>query len=1181
MSHIENPGFIEFLQESVQDILEKMPWVREREFILAKEIDAVSTFITEAINTGLCAVDLETTSLNSRMRRIKAKDDSIQWVPASAIVGISLCYESKKGMYIPVNHMEDEELNLSFSAVMEQIARLTSNCVTIYHNSKFDTSHLKNFGVLIDQHDKFEDTQLLARLYDAGQKDLKLKSLSENLLNQKMLKFEEVAKGNPFSLVSPKVGYIYATSDALCTFDLYKFFMASPVIQAQKSIYNLEKRVMLCVREMEENLIMIDVPYLKRAYEDTTEKIQRIEQEIYKLVGKTFNLGSPIQLGKILFEELKYKYPESIRTASGQYKTDNAVLEKIADLYPIVKKIIDYRSMIKVRDTYIVNLLKNHDNDGCVKLSFYQSGTDTGRFSSPGGKGINIDGQSGVNVQSIPKKADENIPDIRKAFIARPGYKMVAIDYENEELRVATNLSNETAWIEGIEKGIDFHTATGALVSGKKPEDLDPKGPERKLGKCVAKGTLIASDHGWIPIEEIKEGYRVITHTGELKKVEKVWDMGIKNGITIRTRTGHEITCGLNHRFMTPENKWVKAKDLFKGIVIKTISCDKIDIKSKQRVHFNVWNKGNNNLTSKELPYIEISPLWGRLIGYLLGDGCLSNENVRIVCSSDYKDIKNDIMDTAKKLGLLPKVSVRTRPRPDGSRTKPLYDITLGSRILSRFFKLIGFRGRRVTKKSHADKVFRVPKIIFKSSKKVKREFLRGLFEADGTADTETSITTKDRELAQDLILLLAEFNIRACSHTTHSKWYNRDYYRVSFGAHGSRIFEKKIGFISKRKKKKLKLITGKNQIYNSAGSYKHKWQSEIVQLKKVKKVHLMDLTVEGSRSYVAQGLVSHNTVNFLSLYLGGARTLAAKAKISEARAKDVLTTFFAGVPRLKRWINQEIKRSRKSKEVRTIFGRVRPLAKFYDSGDYGLESHGDRCVINTQIQGCCADIIKTVMARMYNWIHSNNLMDEVRILITMHDELVFEIKEDKMSEHVPKIIKIMMFEDVLQGMLKWPVPLTVDVTFSNSWRATEKFFKTYPEAEGKVNESVDFHFTGQIKSDRYAIAQNKEPDPVGDCVQAETQSVETVTPTETPAKPLENESVIQEDLIYTIRDRRKSTRRILNEILSFLIEDDSGIYTSPKKRLIIRDRDGNSLLVSEYMVPADSFLSLARYYGI
>jgi DNA polymerase I-like protein with 3'-5' exonuclease and polymerase domains len=896
-------NFSEFLEENVKELTNHMTWMEGRSFRCAESIEEVRDFVDKAILAGLCAVDLETTGLNTRTKRTATS----QKAPIEKIVSFGLCYDPKIGIHIPINHIDGAEFNLDENLVLKEIQRLCAHCVTIYHNAKFDLSFLRNYGIIVSDFKMFEDTQLLARLYDAGQKDTKLKHISERLINQPMIEYNEIAPEGKFQLISPKIGYIYGASDPMCTLDLYHFFMGQQIIIDQKSIYNLEKRVVFVVMEIESNLIKIDVPYLEKLRIEASARIKLIEQEIQTLAGEEFNVGSTQQLGKILFEKMKYRYPEKEKTASGQYKTDDKTLEKIADEFPIVKKLMEFRGLQKSLGTYIENLLNNHDEDGYVKIGFHQSGTDTGRFSSPGGMGIKEDGYSGVNVQSIPKDTEGGMPDLRKAFVARPGYKLVAADYENEEMRVATNLSIETAWIEAVNAGVDFHTKTASIISGK-PIDQVQK-PDRKIGK----------------------------------------------------------------------------------------------------------------------------------------------------------------------------------------------------------------------------------------------------------------------------------------------------------------------------------------------------------------------------------------TVNFLALYLGGPMSLAAQAKISMVEAKRILADYFRGVPNLKKWMDSTIARARKNKFVKTVFGRIRPLAIFYESGDRGQEAHGDRCAVNTLVQGGCADIMKTVMVRVYNWIHTNNLQDDIRVLLTMHDELVFEIKEDKLDLYVPKLTKIMSLTDLLQDSLKWPLPLTVDVKYGDSWRMKKKFYEDFPELKERVNDSLDFHYSSQSTTNRYAIALGKtsEPDIVGELVTTPvavpepipvsepmaipeptpvsepmaipeptpisepvkelepvalpeppsepvqavplSESAQPVTMDSTPSEPLkvivpdidmndilsslapsaktdapvssqeskpaENQIVMpevsqinqnDEDFIYIVRDLKKTTSRRLNDILLFLVDEKRcESYQSPRKTLQIRDEQGHSLNVSEYKVPVDVFLALARYFGI
>ena len=1206
-----NMGFEEYIDDAVQELVKTMPWMKETDMKLCADIEQLRAFVDLAISRGKdggdgsgiegmgikpkkphCCLDLETTGLNTRM---------IRGQPAIKIVGIALAISGTVGIYIPVNHREGKELNVPEALVLEEIKRLCKCCIIIVHNAKFDLSVLKNYGVVIDNFEDFEDTLIMARLYDAGQKAIGLKELSKSLLKRPMIELKEITKGSQrLDLVTPSVAYIYGASDSLNTYALFDLFNSHSIVIEQKAVYNLEKRLVFVVMQMESNLVLIDKEYLQTEKIRITERLKFIESEIHRIAdNRDFNVGSTQQLGKMLFDKLGYDYPSKTKTAGGQYMTDTSTLEKISDKYPMVKLIIEFRELEKSLGTYIENLLKNCDEDSCIKLSFNQNGTDTGRFSSPGGYGIDVDGYSGCNIQSIPANYSASAPDIRKAFRARPGKKLVAMDFSGEELRIATNLSLETKWMDEFLHGsADLHTATGKAIYNK-PEITKA---ERQVSKCVARGTLIASEKGWIPIEGLKAGDKVITHTGELKKIEKVWDMGNKPGIELVTKTGHRIVCGVNHRFKSVEGRWVKAEDLKIGQIVKTVSCEKMNPMAIKRVHFNAWNKGENNFISEDLPYVEISPLWARLIGYILGDGSASQESIRIVCSDEYEDVKEDIINTAKKLGLNPKVTKSRRKNKDGKYGKWLYHIQLGSRVLSRFFSRIGFTGRRSSKKSLSTKIFRVPQIIFESPKNVVKEFLSGLFETDGTVGkSECSVTTKDRDLAEGLVLLLASFGIKAYIYIHESKKYHRDYFKVGMGINASKIFEEKINFISEKKRNKLHQITHKENSRSHRANFQMKWESEIQSKKHFKSVPLMDLTVEGDHTYVAQGLVTHNTVNFLVLYGGGSKGLAEQAKLSENEARRILSSFFEGLPKLKKWIERERATAKKQKYARTAFGRIRPLHMFYDSGDRGLEAHADRCATNFLVQGACADIMKVVMVRVASWIAEKNLQDEIKILITMHDELVFEMPEDKLDEYIPQLYNIMCLSDILQGIFKWPVPLTMDAEYGDTWHVDHDFFKEKPHLKNSVSPIV-FHQNTQIVETSAPEIKVAEQPSVNTMVLESAQAPDTMTLPEVTPEPVAvpvpepgpvakevlpaevkgaSEAEIEE-IIYKLSDLGDTTLLKVNLIFDTLLKEcNNEVYKGPIKVLKVYDRNNHMLSVSNMKVRADSFFILARLFGL
>jgi DNA polymerase I-like protein with 3'-5' exonuclease and polymerase domains/intein/homing endonuclease len=1194
MSKTTNIGFIEYIDEKVQDLVKTMPWMGDTDMKLCENIAQLQAFVDLAIARGSegkkphCCLDLETTGLNTRM---------IKGQPANKIVGIALAISKDQGIYIPVNHKEGSEFNLKENLVLTEIQRLCKCCIIIVHNAKFDLSVLKNFGIIINNYEDFEDTLIMARLYDAGQKSIGLKELSKSLLNRPMIELKEITNGSQrLDLVSPTTAYIYAASDSLCTYALYDLFSTHQIIIDQKSIYNLEKRLVFVVMQMESNLVYIDKEYLLTEKARITERVRYIESEVHRIADdKDFNVGSTQQLGKILFEKLGYEYPSKTKTASGQYMTDTATLEKIADKYPMVKLIIEFRELEKSLGTYIENLLSNCDEDSCIKLSFNQNGTDTGRFSSPGGHGRDIDGYSGVNVQSIPANYSASAPDIRRAFRARPGKKLVAMDFSGEELRVATNLSKEPKWInEFLHGSADLHTTTGKAIFKK--EEISKA--ERQIAKCVAKGTFVASDRGWIPVEKLTINDKVLTHTGNLKKIEKVWDMGIKPGIQIITRSGHKITCGVNHRFLTLNNDWVRAEDLKPGQIIKSASCEKLEPEKIQKVHFNFWDKGNNKFISEDLPYVEINPLWSRLMGYIMGDGSICINSARIVCSDEFEDVKEDILTIATKLGLYPKVIKTHRLKKDGTYGRWLYNISIGSRILVRFFREMGFSGRREWKEEEkfpgrhkSCKIFRIPQIIFSSPKFVAKEFLSGLFETDGTISgkSQTSVTTKDREFAEDIILLLASFGIKAYIVEHESKRYNRMYYKVCLGVHASKVFQKEIGFISENKKRRLYELTQRGIAHPRPGDFSMKWETEIKHVIPVENVSLMDLTVEEDHTYVAQGLITHNTCNFQILYGSGPRGISEQAKISEMEARRAVDGFFAGLPTLASWIKRERVIARKSKSAKSVFGRVRPLQMFYDSGDKGLEAKADRCAVNFSIQGACADIMKVVMVRIASWISENNLQDEIKILITMHDELVFEMPEDKLDLYVPQLNNIMSLSDILQGIFKWPVPLTVDAEYGDTWHVDHDLFKEKPHLKTAATP-IEFHQPTQVletPAPVQSIPESIQPatvptEPVSSEPISNPVETEPVSGVKNPEEDKKTELLEPEVITYKIKNLTDTTLLKINTILTMLTKEcENKIYEGPIKTLKIYDRENTVLSVSNMKVRSDSFFILARLFGL
>jgi len=463
----------EFTGAKIKELFEMRPWMEGKKFTLLYKTTEIEEYISHCIDKGLCALDLETTGLNTR---IDKNGESV-----AKLVGVCLATNADEGVYIPVGH-EDKEYNVPLKFILRELARLVANCRCIYHNYKFDGQVLRNYGVIAENYEMYEDTMMMSAIDDASRKDKKLKHLVETLLGREMIEISQLGvesgKKNvvAFQMVPPQKAVYYGASDGMCTFALYEYFKAK--IDAQDptgkggpwNIYAIEKRCLFVTMEMERNLCLIDRKYLEECRDDVRARMKKLMAEIYAVAGREFDINSPKQLGVLLFEEMKIPYPIKDKTKSGQYATGEKILELLGDKYPIINMILTYRGHEKVIGTYIENFLNNADENEEIKFALNQVRADTGRFSASGGFGLEKDGYSGVNCQNIPNPNEDNPDsiDLRRAVLAHPGYKILSVDYSGEELRVAANYSREPKWIEEFTKGsADLHTKTAQAVTGK------------------------------------------------------------------------------------------------------------------------------------------------------------------------------------------------------------------------------------------------------------------------------------------------------------------------------------------------------------------------------------------------------------------------------------------------------------------------------------------------------------------------------------------------------------------------------------------------------------------------------------------------------------------------------------------------------------------------------------------
>ncbi|MDC0043615.1 DNA polymerase I, partial [Candidatus Pelagibacter sp.] len=379
-----------------------------------KEIDH---WIEEAEEVGEIAVDTETTSLDAHQ---------------AELVGISLSTKIGKACYIPIGHkskgcIKKEIVIKKLKPILED-----KSIKKIGQNIKFDFIVLYNQGIKMNS---MEDTMLMSYVLDAGKNRHNMDILSEIHLGHKPISFKEIVgtgkKEINFSDVDLKKAMEYAAEDADITYRLYKIFNKNLKLEKLTNIYEIfEKPLIEILALMEIEGIKIDKDSLKILSDKFEKKIQKLEREIFKLSKKEFNIGSPKQLGEIIYNDLKIAVLK--KTKKGSFATSASVLEDLAfkgNKFP--KLILEWRQVSKLKNTYSDSLPEHiNPNTKRVHTSFLLAATTTGRLAS-----------SDPNLQNIPIKSEDG-KDIRKAFVAKKGFTLISADYNQIEMRILADLAD-------------------------------------------------------------------------------------------------------------------------------------------------------------------------------------------------------------------------------------------------------------------------------------------------------------------------------------------------------------------------------------------------------------------------------------------------------------------------------------------------------------------------------------------------------------------------------------------------------------------------------------------------------------------------------------------------------------------------------------------------------------------
>jgi len=429
--------------------------------------DRFNAWVDKLGKAKLIAFDTETTSLN--------------YMDAE-IVGVSFCIEEGEAAYVPVAHdYPDAPAQLSRAFVLDALKPIleSDQVIKVGQHIKYDKNVLANYDITLNGIGF--DTMLESYVLNSTAQRHDMDSLALAYLGHKTIHFEEIAgkgaKQLTFNQIQLEEAGPYAAEDADITLRLHNVIWSKlkEIPELKDLLIDVEVPLACVLSRMEQEGVLIDSQKLRQQSQDLAKRITELESEVHEEAGEPFNLGSTKQLQQILFE--KMSLPVIKKTPKGAPSTSEDVLQELALEYPLPKKIMEYRGLTKLKNTYTDKLPKmiNH-RTGRVHTSYHQAVTATGRLSS-----------TDPNLQNIPIRNEEG-RRVRQAFVPREGNKFVAADYSQIELRIMAHLSGDKGLLDAFAHGKDIHKATAAEVFGVPLDEVTTD--QRRSAKAINFGLI-------------------------------------------------------------------------------------------------------------------------------------------------------------------------------------------------------------------------------------------------------------------------------------------------------------------------------------------------------------------------------------------------------------------------------------------------------------------------------------------------------------------------------------------------------------------------------------------------------------------------------------------------------------------------------------------------------------------
>ena len=459
--------------EAAEADLKAVPFIHAN-YETVTTLAALDRWIADATAQGYVAVDTETDAL-----------DSMQ----AGLVGVSLSVEPGKACYIPLAHTggggdlfggEKIAGQIMLEDAIAHLKPLLENpaVLKIGQNLKYDLQVLRRYGTGISP---FDDTMLLSYATESGENGHGMDEMSEKHLGHKPISFKEVAGSGKSAISFAQVpldrATAYAAEDADVTLRLWKLLKPRLVRKHKVTVYETLERPLVPVLEaMEHEGILVDRAVLARLSNEFANAQGKVELDVHALAGERFNIGSPKQLGDILFGKMGLSGGR--KTATGAWSTDADTLDDLAvQGVELARRVVDWRQLAKLRSTY-TDALPTYINPttGRVHTSYAMASTSTGRLSS-----------SEPNLQNIPVRTEEG-RRIRTAFVAPPGHKLLSADYSQIELRVLAHVADISQLKKAFADGLDIHAMTASEMFGVPVKGMDPA--VRRRAKAINFGII-------------------------------------------------------------------------------------------------------------------------------------------------------------------------------------------------------------------------------------------------------------------------------------------------------------------------------------------------------------------------------------------------------------------------------------------------------------------------------------------------------------------------------------------------------------------------------------------------------------------------------------------------------------------------------------------------------------------